>query len=49
MATRCVHRALILYEPRAAFYTEKVAKKQNKNAQVASVVRKKFPAVFSTQ
>ena len=46
VATRCVHRALILYEPRAAFYTEKVAKKQNKNAQVASVVRKNFQPCF---
>ncbi|PRW21568.1 hypothetical protein CSC03_3973 [Enterobacter hormaechei] len=46
MATRCVHRALILYEPRAAFYTEKVAKKQNKNAHVASVVRKNFQQRF---
>jgi hypothetical protein len=31
-----------LYEPRAAFYTEKGAKKQNKNAWVASAVRKNF-------
>jgi len=31
-----------LDEPRAAFYTEKVAKKQNKNTRVASAVRKYF-------
>ena len=42
VATRWVHRALILYEPRAAFYTEKVAKMQKINARVASAVRKNF-------
>jgi hypothetical protein len=31
-----------LYEPRAAFYTEKVAKMQKINARVASAVRKNF-------
>jgi hypothetical protein len=35
-----------LYEPRAAFYTEKGAKKQNKNARVASAVRKNFQQTF---
>ena len=35
-----------LYEPRAAFYTEKGAKKQNKNARVASTVRKNFQLHF---
>jgi hypothetical protein len=35
-----------LYEPRAAFYTEKGAKKQNKNARVASAVRKYFQPQF---
>jgi hypothetical protein len=32
--------------PRAAFYTEKVAKKQNKNAPIASAVRKYFQLCF---
>ncbi|PUB52773.1 hypothetical protein AC520_1304 [Enterobacter sp. OLF] len=35
-----------MYEPRAAFYTEKGAKKQNKNAWVASAVRKNFQQTF---
>jgi hypothetical protein len=35
-----------LYEPRAAFYTEKVAKKQNKNMRVAIAVRKYFQLRF---
>jgi len=35
-----------LYEPRAAFYTEKVAKKQNKNMRVASAVRKNFQLCY---
>ncbi|AFM61486.1 hypothetical protein A3UG_18860 [Enterobacter cloacae subsp. dissolvens SDM] len=35
-----------MYEPRAAFYTEKGAKKQNKNARVASTVRKNFQQPF---
>jgi len=35
-----------LYEPRAAFYTEKVGKMQNKNAWVASAVRKYFQLCF---
>ncbi|MCK6760038.1 hypothetical protein [Enterobacter bugandensis] len=46
VATRCIHRALILYEPRGAFYTEKGAKKQNKNTRVASSVRKNFQQPF---
>jgi len=35
-----------LYEPRAAFYTEKVGKKQNKIAHLASAVRKNFQRLF---
>jgi hypothetical protein len=33
-------------EPRAAFYTEKRGKKQNKNVRVAAVVRKICQALF---
>jgi hypothetical protein len=36
-----------LYEPRAAFYTEKGAKKQNKNAGCQRR-QEKFPADIST-
>ncbi|HDR2162135.1 TPA: hypothetical protein QCG56_004051 [Enterobacter cancerogenus] len=36
-----------LYEPRAAFYTEKVGKKQNKIAHLASAVRKNFQRLFN--
>lgn len=39
VATRCIHRALILYEPRAAFYTENRGKKQKINVRVAGAVR----------
>ena len=46
VATRCVHRALILYEPRAAFYTHKEVKKQKINARIASTVRKNFQLHF---
>ncbi|OGE60000.1 hypothetical protein BHS30_15970 [Klebsiella pneumoniae] len=34
-------------EPRAAFYTEKRGKKQNKNVPVCAVVRKFLPGGFS--
>jgi hypothetical protein len=35
-----------LYEPRAAFYTEKTVKLQKINARVASAVRKYFQLRF---
>jgi len=35
-----------LYEPRAAFYTDKTAKMQNINARIAGTVSKNFQSAF---
>ena len=45
VATRWKRRVL-LYEPRAAFYTHKEVKKQKINARIASTVRKNFQLHF---